>query len=307
MPRRSRPREVGWLLFLTPVLWGATFPGAKLGIDLIGVYPFMAWTRLIGFLTILIAIPMVARHDVSWAAAKRVLLPGSLLGGLIFVAYILQTEGLARTTATNAGFITGLYVVFVPILALLLFRQPVGWWVWAAVALSVVGLMLLSVPSLGDIRLRFGDLLVLCSAVAWAAHVVAIGRFAGRHPSALLSLSQMGWAAALHMVTTVAVGAGIRGGEAVTEAWHLLIVTGVLGSGVAYTLQVFAQREMSAPRAVVILAGESVAAAAFAAVWIGERLLFHQWVGAGVVLGAMVLSELRARAADVRAEAATPV
>ena len=299
--------DVGWLLFLTPVLWGATFPGAKLGIDRIGVYPFMAWTRFVGFLTILVAIPLVARGGMERGSARRVLLPGLMLGGLIFVAYILQTEGLLRTTATNAGFITGLYVVFVPLLGLVLFRQRVGWAVWVAVILSVGGLVLLSVPALDDIRLRFGDLLVLCSAFVWAAHVVAIGRLAGRHPSALLSLSQMGWAAAFHLVATLAVGAGLRVGEATTEAWHLLIVTGVLGSGIAYTLQVIAQTEMSAARAVVILAGESVAAAAFSAVWIGERLLPHQWLGAAIVLGAMVLSEMRARLADVRAEAQTPV
>jgi drug/metabolite transporter (DMT)-like permease len=307
MPRRSRSRDVGWLLFLAPVLWGATFPGAKLGFQQIGLYPFMAWTRFVGFLTILVLIPLVARRSVTRAAARRVLAPGAILGGLIFVAYILQSEGLDRTTATNAGFITGLYVVFVPILGLILFRHRAGWAVWVAVILSVGGLMLLSVPALDDIRLRFGDLLVLFSAVVWAGHVVAIGRFAGQHPSALLSLSQMGWAAAFHLVATLVIGAGLRAEEATTEAWHLLIVTGVLGSGVAYTIQVVAQSEMSATRAVVILAGETVAAAAFAAVWLGERLLAHQWVGAAIVLAAMVLSETRARLADVRAEAQTPV
>jgi drug/metabolite transporter (DMT)-like permease len=267
----------------------------------------MAWTRFVGFLTILAAAVVLARRDLAAEKLRRVALPGLLLGSFIFVAYILQTEGLARTSATNAGFITGLYVVFVPLLGLALFRQPVGWAVWLAVGLSVIGLMLLSVPSLGDIRLRFGDALVLLSAVAWAAHVVAIGRLAGRHPTMLLSLSQMGWAALLHIVVTLAIGAGLRSAEAATEAWHLLIVTGVLGSGVAYTLQVVAQAEMSPARAVVILAGESVAAAGFAAVWLGERLQAHQWLGASLVLGAMVVSELRARLADIRAEAATPV
>jgi len=267
----------------------------------------MAWTRFVGFLTILAAALLLARRDLVGERLRRVALPGLLLGSFIFVAYILQTEGLARTSATNAGFITGLYVVFVPLLGLALFRQPVGWAVWLAVGLSVAGLMLLSVPSLGDIRLRFGDALVLLSAVAWAAHVVAIGRLAGRHPTMLLSLSQMGWAALLHIVVTLAIGTGLRSAEAATEAWHLLIVTGVLGSGVAYTLQVVAQAEMSPARAVVILAGESVAAAGFAAVWLGERLQAHQWLGAALVLGAMVVSELRARLADIRAEAATPV
>jgi drug/metabolite transporter (DMT)-like permease len=267
----------------------------------------MAWTRFVGFLTILAAALLLARRDLVAERLRRVALPGLLLGSFIFVAYILQTEGLARTSATNAGFITGLYVVFVPLLGLALFRQPVGWAVWLAVGLSVAGLMLLSVPSLDDIRLRFGDALVLLSAVAWAAHVVAIGRLAGRHPTMLLSLSQMGWAALLHIATTLLIGAGLRSAEAATEAWHLLIVTGVLGSGVAYTLQVVAQSEMSPTRAVVILAGESVAAAGFAAVWLGERLQAHQWLGAALVLGAMAVSELRARLADIRAEAATPV
>ena len=289
------------------MLWGATFPAAKLGIDRIGVHPFMAWTRLIGFVTILIALPLLARREDIRGSLRRVLAPGLLLGSFIFVAYILQTEGLARTTATNAGFITGLYVVFVPILGLALFRQPVGLGIWVAVGLSVVGLVLLSVPELDDLRLRFGDLLVLLSAIAWAAHVVTLGRFVGRHPSGTLSLSQMGWAALLHVIAALLLGTGLRAQEAVTETWHLLIVTGVLGSGVAYTLQVIAQTEISPSRAVVILAGESVAAAAFSALWLGERLQAHQWLGAMLVLGAMIVSELRARRADLRAEAATPV
>ncbi|MGH2691316.1 MAG: DMT family transporter [Actinomycetota bacterium] len=295
------------MLLLTPVLWGATFPAAKLGLERIGVYPFMAWTRFIGFLTILAAAAILVRGDLTVQKLRRVVAPGLLLGGFIFVAYVLQTEGLARTSATNAGFITGLYVVFVPLLGLGLFRQPVGWAIWLAVGLSVVGLMLLSVPSLDEIRLRPGDALVLLSAVGWAAQVVAVGRLAGRHPTMLLSLSQMGWAALLHVAATLVVGAGLQSADAATEAWHLLIVTGVLGSGVAYTLQVVAQTEMSPTRAVVILAGESVAAAGFSAAWLGERLQAHQWLGAVLVLAAMVVSELRARIADIRAEAATPV
>lgn len=302
----KRRVDPGLLLLITPLLWGATFPAAKLGIAVTGIYPFMAWTRVIGFLTIVAAIPFVARRDVRATEVRKVIGPGLLLGSFIFLGYTLQTEGLARTTATNAGFITGLYVVFVPILGLLLFRQSVRRAVWLAVALSVVGLALLSVPSLQDLRPREGDLLVLAGALAWAGHVVALSRFVGRHPASLLSGAQMGGAAVLHVVTTLALGEGLRPAGAV-DAWHLLLVTGVLGSGVAYTLQVLAQRQVTAARAVVILAGESVSAAAFSAVWLGERLELHQWVGALLVLGAMAVSELSARRADLRAEAATPV
>ena len=300
MSRSRAGIDPGMLLFLTPFLWGATFPAAKLGIESVGILPFMAWTRLVGFLTILVAIPLIARGAMTTTSLRRATAPGLLLGALIFVAYILQTEGLARTTATNAGFITGLYVVFTPILALGLFGQPTGRAAWMAVAASVLGLALLSVPSLDELEIRRGDLLVLASAVAWAGQVVALGRFAARHPSSVLSLAQMGTAAALHLLTTA--WTGLRPAAA-AEAWHLLLITGVLGSGLAYTLQVIAQREVSATRAVVILAGESVAAAAFSAVWLGERLAIHQWMGAAIVLGAMVLSELGARrAAALRLE-----
>ena len=286
------------------MLWGATFPAAKLGLEAIGVLPFMAWTRLLGFLTILAAIPFLARRRLTAAAARRVLVPGLLLGALIFVAYLLQTEGLARTTATNAGFITGLYVVFVPLLAVAFLRRRVGAPLWVAVVTSVVGMTLLSLARLGDVRLQLGDVMVLGSALVWAAQVVAIERFAPRHPALLLSLAQMGGAALFHLVA--AAPGGMRSAGAFV-IWPLLVITGVLGSGVAYTLQVIAQQRVTATRAVVILAGESVAAAAISYVWLGERLQPHQWVGAALVLAAMVASELGARREDLAAEAATPV
>jgi drug/metabolite transporter (DMT)-like permease len=288
--------DPGWLLLITPVLWGATFPAAQLGIEEIGVLPFMAWTRLLGFVTILLAVPLAVRGELRAASLRRVAGPGLILGSLIFVAYVLQTYGLARTTATNAGFITGLYVVFVPVLSLMLFRRPPGRAAWVAVAISVVGMVLLSVAGLSDLQPRSGDLLVLASAVAWAGHVVAVGRYAGRHSAVLLSLAQMGAAAGLHLMAAIPVGWN-PGGAA--EVWQLLLVTGVLGSGVAYTLQVLAQETITATRAVVILAGESVSAAAFAYVWVGDRLEPHQWAGAALVLLAMVVSELGARRAAV--------
>jgi drug/metabolite transporter (DMT)-like permease len=303
MAERRRP-DMGVVLLLTPLLWGATFPAAKVGLEAIGVFPFMFWTRLLGFLTILAVVPLVARREVTGPAIRRVVGPGFLLGALIFAGYVLQTEGLARTTATNAGFITGLYVVFAPLLGLILFRRRVARAAWVAVAVSVFGMTLLSVPSLSDLRPRLGDLLVLTGAVAWAGHVVGVGYFAERHSSVLLSLAQMAATALFHLVALGVTEARVPD---TAEVWVMLLITGVLGSGVAYTIQVVAQRTVTATRAVIILAGESVSAAAISYVWLGERLDAHQWVGAALVLGAMALSELSARRADLRAEQATPV
>ena len=303
MSGRGARLHVGWLLFLTPVLWGATVPAAKVAIRTLDVLPFTAWSRLIGFLTILAVMPWLGRGTVTRAGVRRALWPGAVLGALIFGGYVLQTVGLERTTATNAGFITGLYVVFTPLLGLLLFRQLAGGRVWIAVAVSVVGLALLSVEDLRTLRARPGDLLVLASAVLWAGQVVAIGRFASRHSFLLLSLGQMGFAAAFHLAAAGPAGLDPAGA---VEVWPLLVVTGILGSGVAFTLQLLGQRQLSPPRAAIILAGESVASAAFAFVWLGERLQAQQWTGAALVVAAMVTSELGARRAELQAEAAAP-
>jgi drug/metabolite transporter (DMT)-like permease len=295
---RRRKLDAATLLLLTPLMWGATFPAGKLALRHIPPLTFMAWTRGLGLLAIVALIPVMWRgadHSEPLAAlAKRVLGPGLVLGALIFVAYFLQTEGLARTTATNAGFITCLYVVFTPILASFVFRQRVQGAAWLAVIVAVVGMALLSVADLGEIRLHLGDLLVLGGAVVWAGHVTGVGYFAPKFPAWAISLSQMAATFAFQLVAVAAVGLRFHEVSSV-RVWPLLLITGALGSGVAYTMQIMAQQTVTAVRAVVLLAGESVFAALFSAVWIGERLSIHQWAGAVIVLGAMTFSELAAR------------
>jgi drug/metabolite transporter (DMT)-like permease len=288
--------DPGLLLLLTPVLWGASFPGTKIALRHLPVPTFMAWSRGLGFLTILALVPLLRRIGPSSARFRTVIVPGIVLGSLMFVGYFLQTEGQARTTATNAGFITGLYVVFAPILASALFGLRVPLAAWVAVGVSVLGLSLLSIEDLGEIRLHAGDMLVLAGAVAWAGHITAVGHLSPRYPAWMLSLGQMGVTAFLHL--SVAMVIGLRPATAVRgNVWPLLILTGVFGSGVAFTIQVIAQRAVTAARAVVLLAGEALFSAAFAAVWLGERLSLHQWGGALLVLAAMAFSELAARRA----------
>ncbi len=284
------------MLFLTPLLWGVTFPAAKIVLRRMPPFTFMAWTRGLGLLAIMALTPLLKKGDDD--ARKRpwrsVLWPGLILGTLIFVAYFFQTEGLARTTATNAGFITGLYVVFTPMAAAVVLRQHVPGSAWLAVGISVIGLALLSITTFEDIRPHAGDLLVLAGAAGWAGHIVAVGHYSPKFPSWMLSLGQMSATTALQLIAVSATG--LRFGTAIkASVWPLLILTGVFGSGVAYTLQIMAQQRVTATRAVVLLAGETLFSALFSAIWIGERLSVDQWVGAVLVLAAMAYSELAAR------------
>ena len=306
LPVRRRP-DLGVLLLATPVLWGATFPATRIALRHLPAPSFMAWSRWLGVLAILALLPALRRaggpRDRSLRSARG---PGAVLGVLMFAGYFLQTEGQARTTATNAGFITGLYVVFAPILAAAVFRQRVPGAIWVAVLASLAGLTLLSVRDLGEVRVGPGDLLVLAGSLGWAAHIVAVGRFSPRFPAWTLSVVQMAAAAALHLAVASAAGLQVAGALS-ARVWPLLVITGLLGSGVAFTIQVLAQREITSSRAVVVLAGEALFAAGFAAVWIGERLTAHQWLGAALVLGAMVVSEVAARRpAEARLDPAAP-
>jgi drug/metabolite transporter (DMT)-like permease len=280
-----------------PVLWGATFPAAKLALEDLSPLALMAWTRGLGLVTLLAVLPWLLRSkDLHGRNLRALLAPGLGLGALLFAGHTLQTLGLRFTTATNAGFITGLYVVLTPLLGALLFGEVPGRAVWVAVTLSVGGLGLISTSSLASFSPHPGDLLVLLGAVAWASHVVALGRLAPRYPTLLLAVAQVVGATLLHAVATVPVG--FQAATAVSVL-PLLVVTGVLGTGIAYTLQIVAQRELSAARTAVILSGESVVAALLSIVWIGERLSAHQWLGAALILAAMVLSETGARRSQV--------
>ena len=295
--RTSARVDRGLLLVLTPVLWGATFPAAKLALEDLSPLALMTWTRGLGLLTVAVALPwMLRRQDVSGRDPRSLMLPGLGLGALLFAGYTLQTFGLQFTTATNAGFITGLYVVLTPLLGALLFGDVAGRALWVAVMLSVGGLGLLSTSSLTSFSPHPGDVLVLLGAAAWACHVVALGRLAPRYPTLLLAVAQLAGATLLHAAATVPLGFQV--GDAVS-ALPLLVVTGVLGTGIAYTLQIVAQRELSAARTAVILSGESVVAALLSIVWIGERLRGHQWLGAALIVAAMVLSETGARRGQV--------
>ena len=273
-----RERTAVALLVVGAALWGLTFPAAKEGLEIMGPLAFMAWSRGAGFASLLPLawrMPRAAwRRDVPW---------GLLLGALLFFAYLFQTLGLERTTATNAGFLTGLYVVGTPLFGAVLLRRRPRRRVLVGVALSTAGLALLS---LRGWAFSPGDSLVLVSVVFWSLHILSIGHGAERDP-VVLAVVQTGSAALFH---AVAAGFELRV-DALPDVWPYLVVTGVLGTGVAYFVQIVGQRRISPTRTAVIYTSEPVFAALFSALWLGERLTARGWAGAVLIVIAMVVAE----------------
>jgi len=285
--RPARTRAAGLLLLMTPVIWGATFPAAKVALEHVTPWTFVAWSRGLGLVAI--AAVLLVRRPPREAWTLGLVPAGVPLGTLMTVGYALQTVGIGHTTATNAGFITVLYVVLAPAGAALIGRHAPDRVDVACLALALAGLALLSIRGGG---LREGDLIVLASAAAFAAHIVAVDVLVDRHAAAPLALAQM--AASAVLTAAIALPMGAQAGE-VASLWRIFVLTGVLGSGIAFSVQVMAQRSLSPVRASILLAAEALVAALVAAIWLGERLSARAWVGAAAVLAAIAISELHPR------------
>jgi drug/metabolite transporter (DMT)-like permease len=268
-------------LIAVTAVWGVTFVQVK---DAVAIYPLFA------FLAVRYAI---ATGTLAIAGAPRVpslgrpgLAAGGVIGVLLGLGIGLQTAGLERTTVSSTGFITGLYVVLTPLFGLALFGTRVGLQVWLGVVLSVTGLAMLTGVHVGSTA---GDLLVLASTAAQALQIVMVERYANRFDAIALTLVEMATCCVGFLAIAIALGdLSVPRGWTV---WGALIVTGVFASALAYLIQIWAQRRLSAARIALIFALETVWAGFFGFVLDGDRLGWLGWGGCALILAGIVLAE----------------
>ena len=281
------------LLLLTATIWGFAFVAQRVGMAYVGPYTFNGVRFALGSLSLVPLLLVLERRapsaprPASLASWPRLLWGGGLAGLFLFAGASLQQVGLVYTTAGNAGFITGLYVVIVPIMGLFL-RQQTHAGTWLGVFLAAAGLYLLSITE--ALTIAWGDLLVLVGAFFWAAHVLIIGWLSPRMEALRLSIIQFAVCAALSLMTA---------GAYETITWEGLrqaavpILYGGLGSvGVAYTLQVVAQRDAHPAHAAIFLSLEAVFAAIGGWWLLGEILTPRALLGCGLMLFGMLVSQL---------------
>ncbi len=278
------------LLLLTATIWGFAFVAQRVGMDFVGPFAFNGIRFALGSLVL---VPFILKHgrgpsQPAFCRSPVTLLRGGfLIGLLLFAGASLQQVGIVYTTAGNAGFITGLYVVIVPVLGLF-FRQRPNAGTWIGVLLAAVGLYLLSITD--RFTIAFGDLLVLIGAFFWAGHVLLIGWLAPRTESLKLAFIQFTVCAVLSLLTAAAVETTTVAG--IQRAAVPLLYGGVLSVGVAYTLQVVAQRRAHPAHAAILLSLEAVFAAIGGWIVLGERLTARGFLGCTLMLSGMLLSQL---------------
>jgi drug/metabolite transporter (DMT)-like permease len=276
------------LLLLTAAIWGFAFVAQRLGMEHIGPFYFNGVRFALGFTTLL---PFVLRNNrgTFGAALSRTGPAAGLAGLVLFAGASLQQIGIVYTTAGKAGFITGLYVVLVPIMGLAL-RAHTRWSTWVGALVAACGMYLLSVQP--PLSIGLGDGLVLISALFWALHVLLIGRIAARHDWALLAAGQFFVCALLSM--GVALFTEDTAPQRMVDAAAPILYGGVLSVGIAYTLQVVAQRQAPPAHAAVILSLETVFAALGGWLLLDEYLSPRGLIGCGLMLAGMLISQWRA-------------
>ncbi len=282
-PRSWRQLAAIMALGAVAAVYGATFLVVKDAVARMPVFDFLAWR--FGIATALL---IAVRPRAMRGLGGRGLRYGIMLGVVLGAAYATQAIGLQRTPAAVSGFITGLFVVFTPVLSWLLLRRRLAPVAWIAVLLAGGGLALIT---LGGFAVGAGELVTLACAVLFALHIVGLGEWSpGRGPWAL-TVVQLGVVAAV-----CAAGALAFGGLSIPRSgsdWFAILLTAVLASAVAYTIQTWAQTRLSATQAAVILTMEPVFAAVFAVALGGETLGLAAIAGGVLVVAAMYLIQIR--------------
>ncbi|MBS3809731.1 MAG: DMT family transporter [Desulfobacterales bacterium] len=278
------------LLLLTAMIWGSAFVAQKVGMDHIGPFMYTGIRFALGALFLTPVMLVLDRYRLfvvkKQESTPYLIAAGLLAGVLLFAGSILQQIGLVYTTAGKAGFITGLYVVIVPLLGLIWKIRP-GAGGWAGALLSVTGLYLLTVQE--GFYFFIGDILVIICAFMYAFHVLAIGWFAPRLDVLKLSLIQF-WTCS---VISLAAGLVIepQSWQAVYDAAVPIIYGGLLSVGIGFTLQVVAQQKAPPHHAAIILSLETVFAVMAGMLVLGETLPARGWAGAALMLSGMLLSQ----------------
>ena len=274
-------------LIAVTAVWGVTFVQVKDAVELYPLFAFLAVRFAIATLTL--GVPGARRVR---TLGRDGVAAGALLGLLLATGYVLQTAGLERTTVSSTGFITGMYVVLTPLIALALLRSRITGAAWAGVALSTVGLALLAGIHGGS---PAGDLLVLAGAAVYSLQIVLMERFAPRYDAIAFTLVEM--LAACVGLGIVAIARGELGLPHGWTVWGALLVTGIFASALAFLVQTWAQRNTSATRTALAFAMEPVFAALFGITLAGDRLGFWGWAGCVAIMGGIVLAEPSAAAA----------
>lgn len=275
------------MMLLTAIIWGFAFVAQKSSMEFMGPFTFNTARFVLGATCLLMLLPLFKSRQGALGTSGWLNAAG--MGVFLFLGSITQQIGLVSTTAGKGAFITGLYIVFVPLI-LSLFGQALSRLVWIAVALGLSGLYLLSMQG-ATMKPVTGDIWVLASAAFFALHIVVIGRASLEYDALRLSIVQFYVCALLSLAGMLIWETPSL--QAISDGSAEILYAGVLSVGVAYTLQVFAQIRVPPHTAALVLSLETVFGA-IGGVWLlGEEMTTRMLIGAGLMMAAIIVAQFK--------------
>jgi drug/metabolite transporter (DMT)-like permease len=292
------------LLLLTAMIWGLAFVAQDVAMNDMGPFTFNAVRMALAVLVLLPSVKLLDRvakkrnpgREVQnlrtmTKEQKRQLLTGGVVCGLVMAAGVsLQQYGLLYTSPGKAGFITTLYIVLVPVTGIF-FKHRVRLMIWGAVALSTVGLFFLSVTE--NLTIGLGDVLVLLCAFCFTGHILLIAHYSPRTDGVRLSLIQFIVADVIFILLTLLFEQPRLGD--ILAGWVSIVYAGVFSCGIAYTLQIIAQRDAPPTVASLLMSLESVFAVLAQWVILGDLLLPRELLGCLLMFGGIVIAQIPQR------------
>ena len=283
-----------FLLLLTAIIWGFSFVAQRAGMEYVGPFTFNGIRFALGSLALLPFIyfftkksgltlqPPVTNQSTGFISG------GILLGTILFIASSFQQVGIVYTTAGNAGFITGLYVIFVPIFGIFI-RKKTYINVWIAAILALAGMYLLSVKD--DFSIGYGDILILIAAAFYAIHVLFIGHYANKTDNLKISALQFAICSFYSLIAAFIFEMPQLDG--ILQAAIPILYGGIFSVGIAYTLQVIGQRKAHPAPAAIILSLEAVFAVFGGWLLLNETVTIKILIGCLLMLAGMFLAQLK--------------
>jgi len=256
--------------------WGLAFVLMKDSLTEQPVNDFLASRFIVATLAMLAMRPTIIKYF-----TKDLVLRGAGAGFFLGMGYIFQTYGLSHTTAAITGFVTGLYVVFTPLIAALLLKKRIPTKAWIAVLIATIGLAFLS---LEGFSISFGAILVLISAIFFAAHIVSLGEWSAGRDVYAMTIIQLAMCGLLTTLGAIPDGFMLPPSS---KVWWVVVFTAICGTAIAFVIQTWAQSVMTPTTVAVLLTTETVWAALFAVAVGGETLTFRIIVGGLLVIFAM--------------------
>ncbi|HSQ34098.1 MAG TPA: DMT family transporter [Peptostreptococcaceae bacterium] len=284
------------LLLLTAAIWGFAFVAQRVGSQYVGAFTFNGVRFALGAISL---IPLIiffdkrkkndsSKEENTEVSTKKTIIYGVLVGAALYIAATLQQVGLIYTTAGNASFITSLYMVFVPLIGIFL-KHKIGKNSWIGVGFAVIGLYLLSINE--NLSISYGDFLEVIGAVFWAIHILTIDNFSKKIDPLKLSCIQFATCSILSLATALIFETITMSG--LSKALIPILYGGFLSVGVAYTLQVVAQKDAKPSHAAIILSMESVFGAIGGALLLGEIMSSRGYVGCVLILIGIIVSQIK--------------